>query len=70
MKPPFTAIAPYSAVKAKDSEIIVAPLCLVNVSKDFSVDTIKNTGLYGYIYDFCVNCDVVTVDDVLDIHKY
>ena len=37
--------------KAKDSEKNAAPLCLDSVSKDFSVDNIKKTGLYGYVYD-------------------
>ena len=31
--------------KAKDSEILAAPLCLGNISKDFSVDNMKKTGL-------------------------
>ena len=30
--------------KAKDSEIVASPLCLGNISKDFSVDNSKNTG--------------------------
>ena len=30
--------------KAKDSEIVATPLCLANISKDFSVDNMKNTG--------------------------
>ena len=42
--------------KAKISEKKnAAPLCLGNVSKDFSVDNMKNTGLYGYVYDFSVD---------------
>ena len=36
----------------KDSEINASSLCLSNVSKYFSVDKIKKTGLYGYVYDF------------------
>ena len=38
--------------KAKYSEINAFPLCLGNVSKDFLVDDMKKTGLYGYVYDF------------------
>ena len=41
--------------KAKDSEITGTPLCLGNVSKDFSVDNMKKTGFYGYVYDFSAN---------------
>ena len=56
--------------KAKDSEIVATPLCLGNISKDWSVDNMKITGLNGYVYDFSVDCDVISVDDIKDIHKY
>ena len=51
--------------KAKDSKIVVTPLCLGNISKDFSVDNMKKTGLNGYVYDFSVNYDAIAVDDIL-----
>ena len=53
-----------------DSEINAAPLCLGNVSKDFSVDNMKKTGLYGYFFDFWVDFDSTDVADILDIYKY
>ena len=53
-----------------NSEIVATPLCLGNVSKDFSVDNMKKTGLNGYFYDFNVDYDSIAVDDILDIHKY
>ena len=56
--------------KAKDSEIVATPLCLGNISKDFSVDNMKKTGLNGYVYDFSVDYDAIAVDEILDIHKY
>ena len=56
--------------KAKDSEIVAAPLCLGNISKDWSVQNRKRTGSNSYIYDFSVDYDAIAVDDVLDIHKY
>ena len=40
--------------KAKNSEIAATSLCLGNISKDFSVDNMKKTGLNGYVYDFSV----------------
>ena len=40
--------------KAKDSEIVASPLCLGNISKDWSVDNMKRTGFTGYVYDFSV----------------
>ena len=56
--------------KAKDSEIVAAPLCLGNISKDWSVGNMKRTGFNGYVYDFSVDHDSIAVDDILDIHKY
>ena len=55
--------------QAKDSNIIATPLCLGNISKDWSVDNIKDTGLNGYVYDFSVDYDPADVDDIKDIHK-
>ena len=56
--------------KAKDSEIVATPLCLGNISKDWSVDNMKSTGLNGYVYDFIVDYSNTAVDDFLDIHNY
>ena len=56
--------------KAKDSEIVAAPLCLRNISKDWSADNLKKTGFNGYVCDFSVAYDATDVDDILDIHKY
>ena len=55
--------------KAKDSEIIVGPICPWNISKDWSVDNMKKTGFTGYIYDFSVGYTSIAVDDIKDIHK-
>ena len=38
--------------KAKDSKIAATPLCLGNISKDWSVNNMKTTGFNGYDYDF------------------
>ena len=47
------------------------PLCLRNISKDWSTDNIKKTGFNGYDYDFSVDYNnVVTVDDIKVIHNY
>ena len=45
------------------------PLCLGNISKDWSVDK-KKTGLKGYVYDFSVDYDAIVASDILDIHKH
>ena len=55
--------------KAKDSEILVGPICLGNISKDWSVDNMKKTEFTGYVYDFSVDYRAVDVDDIKDIHK-
>ena len=56
--------------KAKDSKIVASPLCLGNISKDWSVDNMKRTGFTGYVYDFSVDYNATDVDDIKDIHKY
>ena len=56
--------------KTKDSEITAHPLCLGNISKDWSVDNTKKAGLTGYVYDISVDYDGIVVSDILDIHKY
>ena len=56
--------------KTKDSEIAATPSCLGNISEDWSVDNMKKSGLNGYVYDFSVDDDAITVDDILDIHNY
>ena len=53
--------------KAKDSEIAASPLCLGNISKDWSTDNMKKTGFNGYVYDFSVDYDSTDVDDIKDI---
>ena len=56
--------------KAEDSEIAATPLCLGSISKDWSVDNVKKTRFYVYIYDFSVDYDGIAVDNILGIHNY
>ena len=56
--------------KAKDSETVAIPLCLGNISKDWTVHNMKKTGLNRYVYDFSADYDAIAVDDILDIHKH
>ena len=53
--------------KAKDSKIVASPLCLGNISKDWSTDNMKKRSFTGYVYDFSVGYDAITVDDIKDI---
>ena len=56
--------------KPKDFEISANSICLGNISKDWSVDNMKKTGLKGYVYDFSADYNTIAVSDILDIHKY
>ena len=60
----FVNVSEIYKFKAKDSEIVATPLCLGNISKDWSVDNMKKTGFNGYIYDFSVDYDGVAVDNI------
>ena len=50
--------------KAKDSEIVASPLCLGNISKDWSADNIRKSCFTGYVYDFSVGYDAIDVDNI------
>ena len=60
--------------KAKDFEIVASPLCLRNISKDWSVDNMKKTGPKGYVYEFNVEYTDINKQDIAEatpiIHKY
>ena len=58
--------------KAKDSEIVASPLCLGNISRDWSADNIKRTGFNGYVYEFHVDYkDRPYISEAVPfIHKY
>ena len=43
--------------KAKNFEVNTSPLCSGNISKEFLVDYLKKTGLFGYFHDFSVDYD-------------
>ena len=55
--------------KAKNSEIKDYALCLGNVSKDFTINNMKKTGLKGVVKFFSVDFNPID-NDILDIHKY
>ena len=50
--------------------VLVGPICLGNILKDWSLDSMKRTGFTGYVYDFSIEYDPVAVDGIKDIHKY
>ena len=56
--------------KQKDSEIVATPVCLGNISNNFSADNMKKTWLNGYVHDFGIDHDAIAVDDILDIQVF
>ena len=54
--------------KKVNSEIVPYPLCLGNISKDFSIS--NATGLYGRVYDFSIDYKAIPNNKIHDIHKY
>ena len=46
-----------------------SPLCLGNISKDWSVDNMKKTGFTGYVYDFSTDYNAIKISNILHIHK-
>ena len=60
--------------KAKDSEIVASPLCLGNISKNWSTDNMEKTGLNGYVYKFNVDYRYLNPSEIPKsmplVHKY
>ena len=56
--------------KTKDSEFKRHPLCLGNISKFFSVNNMKKTGLNSHVYKFSVNYNIIDTSNIIDIQKY
>ena len=53
----------------KNSDIKDYTLCLGNISKDFTINNMKKTGLKGIVKLFSVDFNPTDTSDVLDIHK-
>ena len=57
--------------KVKNSETKTYPLCLGNVSKDFTIHNMKKkTGLKWSVNSFSVDYRSININESLDIHKY
>ena len=56
--------------KATDSKIVATPLCLGNISNDWSVDDMKKARLNRYVHDFGVDYNHTSVDHISDIDNY
>ena len=61
--------------KFVNSKQKILKLCLIHyarekISKDFSVDNMKKTGLYGQVHEFTIDYDAIANNKILHIHKY
>ena len=56
--------------KAKESEIKDYTLCLGNISKHFTINNLKKTGLKGSVKFFSDDFNPIDSNDILYIHKY
>ena len=66
----FVNVTKLYQFKAKDSEIKAYPLCLGNVSVNFSANKMIKTGLDGNLYDFFVDYNIIDTSNIINIHKY
>ena len=53
--------------KAKNLEIKLYSVSLSNISKDFTMNNIKRTGLKGNVYAFSVDYNIIDTNNILDI---
>ena len=56
--------------KAKDSKLNTYRVCLENISKDFSNDTTKLTGLNAYDYNFSFDFRSIYAGDIIGVGRY
>ena len=58
--------------KAKDSEIKKDPLCLANISGNFSANNMKKkkTGLNGCVCNFPFDDRAFDISNAINMHKY
>ena len=66
----FTNVTKIYRFKEKNSEIKDYTLCLENISKDFTINNMKKTGLRGVVKLFSVDFNPIDTNDILHIHKY
>ena len=57
-------------MKEKDSETKKYPLCLGNISKDFTTNNMKKTGLNGYVHEFSLDYNISDTSNIINIYKY
>ena len=66
----FVNVTKIFQFKAKDSEIKIYPLCLRDISGDFTANNMKITELNGCVYDSSVDYRAFDTSNIIDIHEY
>ena len=56
--------------KAKDCDILAALLCLAKISKHWSVNIMKKTGLNEYVYEFSVDYEIFNPPDATKLYHF
>ena len=56
--------------KTKHSEILPYPLCVGNISRDYTNDNMKKTRFNGYMFDSSINYNTIEAINTVDVHKY
>ena len=56
--------------KANNSETKLYSLCLGKISRDYTVDNKKKTGLNGYVFDFSVDWNTIGVTVIWNVQNY
>ena len=56
--------------KANDSGTKLYSLCLGKISRDYTVDNMKKTGLNGYVFGFSVDWNTIGVTVIWNVQNY
>ena len=56
--------------QAKDSEVKDYTLCLGDISKDFTINSMRNNKIKRNCKFFFVDFNPIDTNDILDIYKY
>ena len=65
----FVNVTKTYQLKAKDSDIKPCTLCLGNISRDFTIDNVKKTGLNRVVKVFHVDYHASDTNNILDIYR-
>ena len=63
-------IQEFPNLNKKFLKIVASPLCLGNISKNWSTGNMKKTCFNEYVYNFSIDYDATDVDDIADMHKF